>query len=191
MLELRAVLVFFIFAAIAVLQSGVLPEDRVEVNVYGNDRLVETEDFLLYDNKPFTGIAIERFPDGSVQKSSEYKDGILHGITRVYGFTGARRYHWNYVNGKKHGPQYGWYLEGPQRYLRNYKAGLLHGDSVEWFLNGHKFRQRNFDHGIETRVKVYYSTQELHTNYVKKDGAIYGLKSGELCMDFPKEGEIR
>ena len=58
--------------------------------------------------------------------------------------------------------------------------------SREWFLNGHPFRIRTFELGVEVAQKVYFSTKELHTNYVKRDGAIYGLKTGELCMDFKK-----
>lgn len=191
MLEIRAVFVFMAFAAIAILQTAEPTSALQVVNVYADKNLEEKNGRLFYKDKPFTGVAIEPFPDGSMQKSTEYKNGFQHGITKVFGFTGARRYLWNYVDGKKHGLQYGWYLEGPKRYVRNYKAGLLHGESIEWFLHGEKFRQRFFEDGRETKVKVYYSTSELHTNYVKKDGAIYGLKAGELCMDFPKEGEIR
>lgn len=157
--------------------------------LYGNRNFKQVEKILLFKDRPFTGTTVERFPNKEVYKTTQYSQGLKHGKMEEYGFTGVMKHRWNYVNGLKEGIQESWYLEGPKKYVKSYKNGRPHGKSQEWFLNGNVYRQRIFDEGIETANKVYYITKELHTNYVKKDGAIYGLKSGELCMDFPVDGE--
>lgn len=175
-------------AAILIFLAGSFQKNTV--NVYGNKFLDEVNGVLHHKGSPFTGTAIERFPKGHIYKSTEYVDGIKHGIMEEFGFTGAIKHRWNYKKGLRDGAQYGWFLEGPKKYVQNFKDGLLHGLVTEWYISGTLFRQRNFEKGVESASKIRYFTGEMHTNYVKKDGAIYGLKSGELCMDFANDGEI-
>ena len=161
-----------------------------DIEVNGNSELQEREGLLFYKGEVFTGRTIERFPKGNVYRSTQYRKGLKHGQMEEYGFTGAIKHRWNFTLGKKDGLQYGWYLEGPKKYVHEYKGGLFHGVNTEWFLAGNLFSKRTYKNGVEVATKIHFSTSELHTNTVTRDGAVYGLKTGDLCMDFKKDGEI-
>ena len=189
-LSLRAVFAIIGLSMVVLLQWGSDGFTKNTVDVYGNPHFSKKAGIIFFKEIPFTGVAVERFPNKKVARSIEYVQGIQHGVTKEYGFTGAIKHHWNYVNGLKHGLQQTWYLEGPKKTTQNFESGLLHGESTEWFISGQLFRKRTFDKGREVAHKVHFSTGELHTNYVKRDGATYGLKTGELCMDFKDDGEL-
>lgn len=49
------------------------------------EALDHADDTLAYlDSERFTGIAEDRFPDGSLQHETEYRNGILDGVARTY-----------------------------------------------------------------------------------------------------------
>lgn len=187
---LRFLFVCSIILGLAAYEFELTDIFKNQVNVHGNQHLADVEGVLHYKGSPFSGVTVARFPDGSIQKSTTFVNGIKNGEMQEYGFTGALRHRWNYKDGLKEGLQYSWYLEGPKKSIQNYKKGLFHGLSEEWFINGQLFRKRTFENGVEITNKVHFHTSELHTNYVKRDGAIYGLKTGELCMDFKNDGEL-
>ncbi len=159
------------------------------VEMLGNPHVTERDERLYLDGEVFSGIAVERFPDGQVYRETHYTRGMKDGLSREFGITGALRAQWNYHAGKKHGAQVGWYIEGPKRFESNFKNGLLEGHQVEWHLNGAVFREQQFVDGIEVRNKILYSTAEIYSNYVKRDGRTFGIDGGALCFETKKEGE--
>jgi antitoxin component YwqK of YwqJK toxin-antitoxin module len=166
-----------------------LQPDR-SIHFYGNADFSEAGGLLYYRSQPFTGVARETFPDGSTFRTTEYKSGLRHGTSEEFGVTGARRARWNYKSGKKEGLQQGWFIEGPRKFEMYYRDGLLEGTTTEWYLSGRISRQQTFKAGVEMAQKILYPSGEIFTNYVIRDKRAYGLKSGELCMDFKKDGEI-
>jgi antitoxin component YwqK of YwqJK toxin-antitoxin module len=158
--------------------------------LYGNDKFHKNGEKLYFENNAFTGKTIEVFPDGSTYRKSTYFQGELHGEQFVYATTGALKARYNYKNNKKHGLQRTWFLEGPLKSKMYYTDGILHGKTSEWYMTGTLYRNQEFHYGEEKAQKVLYRTGEVFSNYVIRDGRIYGKNSGQLCMDFKKEGEI-
>ena len=144
---------------------------------------------LYYGPRPFSGVAIERFPDGSPYKQTHYEQGLRDGMAEEYALTGKLRARWKFRRGEKDGHQEGWYIEGPKRFEANFKQGLLHGEQTEWHLNGQLFQRRVFAEGVETDKKILFPTAEVFSNYTKREGRVYGLDGGPLCFEPKKEGE--
>lgn len=166
-------------------------EKNRTIDLNHDKNIVFKNEVLFFENNRFTGKLIERFPNQKISKKTQYKNGLKDGLSEEYAFTGALRVKWNFSKGKKHGVQKAWFIEGPKNFEQNYKSGLLHGVSTEWYLNGNIYRQRTFKFGKEIANKVFYESKEIHTNYVKKGNKTYGIKNSELCMDLPKDGEVR
>ena len=77
------------------------------------DELEPGEDQLMFwQGQPFTGVAVEFFPDGTLQ-------------SEVY-----------HVNGLAHGPSRGWYPSGRLRDEMTLWYGALHGYKREWDEQG-------------------------------------------------------
>ncbi len=133
-------------------------------------------------------LRVEHYLNGALYKESTYEAGVKDGIEKEYSLNGVVRAIWSYSHGKKHGLQQGWFAEGPKRFEFHFNHGLLDGVQTEWHLNGTVFRRQVFVKGVEIQKKVLYSGSEIFTNYSKKDGRVYGLDGGALCMELKKEG---
>lgn len=144
---------------------------------------------LTQDGKPYTGIVLEKYPDGSVYRETNYRDGLKHGPEKEYSLAHTLTALWMYQNDKKQGTQQGWFAEGQRKFLYHYQNGLLEGLQTEWHLNGGVFRQQVFEHGTETDRKILFQTGEVHSNVKKRDGRTYGRDGGELCFDKKKDGQ--
>lgn len=151
--------------------------------------LREVGETLFFKGAKFTGVVLEKFPDGTSFRETEYVDGLKEGVALEYAFSGQLRARWHFSRGKKDGEQRGWYIEGPRRFVANFKNGLLDGEQIEWHLNGSLFRQMSFIEGVEVAKKILFPTEEVYSNYRKVDGRIFGLDSGPLCFEKKPEGE--
>lgn len=70
------------------------------------------EQLMVWKGKPFTGVAIEYFPDGKLQSEVPHIDGLEHGLKRA------------------------WYPSGQLRKEANLWYGSLHGHLREWDEQG-------------------------------------------------------
>jgi antitoxin component YwqK of YwqJK toxin-antitoxin module len=160
---------------------------RVDRN--GNPGFAEVGGLLYYRGQPFSGVQVERFPDGRPAIEIGYRDGLKDGESREYATTGALRSRLRYRAGKREGLQESWFIEGPKRSEEHYKNGMLDGVQTEWHLSGAVFKRQTYADGIETARKILYPTAEVYSNYVKRDGRVFGVDGGELCFRVKPEGE--
>jgi antitoxin component YwqK of YwqJK toxin-antitoxin module len=180
----------FLLVAVLVGAAAHLLLSEPTVRFYGNPDFTNSGEVLLHKGQAFNGTAIETFPDGSTFRSTHYRKGLKHGVSEEFGTTGARRAQWNYSGGKKEGVQRGWFIEGPPKFEMNYHAGLLEGITTEWYPDGKIARQLVYENGKETAQKVLYPTGEIYSNFVLRGDRVFGLNSGQVCMDYKKDGEI-
>jgi hypothetical protein len=161
------------------------PANRFQSN---NPRFHLEHGLLFFKARPFTGLQVARFENGDIYKEASYVDGLLEGVTKQYALHGVLRELWRYHRGVKDGLQEGWFAEGPKRFEFQFKAGVLEGLQKEWHLNGNIFRMRSYSDGVETQKKILYPGSEVFTNFVKKEGRIFGVDGGALCLEVKAEG---
>jgi hypothetical protein len=84
---------------------------RVHVNEldFGDKQL------MIWNGKPFTGVAVEFFPDGKLQSEEYYVDGIEHGPSRVWFPSGQLLEEMNHWRGSLHGYYRMWDERGTLR----------------------------------------------------------------------------
>ena len=102
-------------------QSGVVegPEVSRESLVLKDERL-----YLTNAPTPFTGIVLERYPDGVVRSRSGVKEGKLQGESR------------------------GWYPNGQLQVLEHFEAGVSHGVRTKWHENGERQSEAQIVRGV-------------------------------------------
>ncbi|HNV92360.1 MAG TPA: hypothetical protein P5518_03480 [Candidatus Cloacimonas sp.] len=74
--------------------------------------LTVQDSIYLYKDKPFTGVAVEHYPNGN----------LLRAVT--------------YIRGKQSGPMFLWYPDGNPQMSAYYQNGYLHGRFLGWYSNG-------------------------------------------------------
>lgn len=161
-----------------------------KIESVGNPDFSEQGEMVYYRSRPFTGVRVDRFPNGKVYRETRYENGLKEGEELEFGVNGHLWTRSRYRAGKKDGFQEGWFLEGPKRFEARFKNGILDGEQTEWHINGNVFRKLIYAQGVEVANKTLYPTQEIYSNYVKKDGRVFGLDGGPLCFEKKREGEI-
>jgi antitoxin component YwqK of YwqJK toxin-antitoxin module len=109
-----------------------------------DDELELSDDYLvmLYKGKPFSGVAYENYPDGSLRSEVEFKDGQASGITREFSPSGV--------------------LIGEKATAIN----AYHGSVREWYPSGQRKTEGTYEYGICLWKKEWRETGELDCDYV-------------------------
>jgi len=89
------------------LKDWQLPQTAVSM-----EDLALEDGFLRRNDEPFSGLAYELYPEGTLYRAAQYKDGKLNGMTFL------------------------WYPDGSPQMSAGYKAGALHGRFQGWYPNG-------------------------------------------------------
>ena len=117
-----------------------------------NSKAVEYDDLVyadshvfFYDGKPFSGVAEERFEDGSTRC--------------VFPFT----------NGKEHGEVKTFFASGKPMKSTPYTNGAVHGVEREWFENGSLKIEREVEFGILVRSRTFDESGALVDEYVRPE----------------------
>jgi hypothetical protein len=188
-LRLKPAIFSFIIAA-ALAEAGAVASEGSWDRVDKRDPGFSSRGEVLYLGKqPFTGIQFESFPNGSLYRETHYQNGKKDGVEKNYSLSGSLRDLWNYKNGKKEGVQKGWFEDDSKRFVYHYKNAKLEGEQIEWHQNGTVFRRQVFHDGYEIDKKILFQRGAIFTNYVKRDGRVYGIDGGALCFDKKKDGE--
>ena len=114
------ILSFFIFSlSSTVIFAQSNSEEYLEVKNWKapKDAIAFTElsvqdSICLYKDKPFTGVAVEHYPNGN----------LLRAVT--------------YIRGKQNGPMLLWYPDGNPQMSAYYQNGYLQGRFLGWYSNG-------------------------------------------------------
>jgi antitoxin component YwqK of YwqJK toxin-antitoxin module len=101
---------------------------------------------------PFTGIMIERYPDGKVQSRSSISNGLLEGLSE------------------------GWYTNGQKQVVEHFHAGVSHGQRIKWHPTGAKLSEANIVQGkIEGVFRRWHENGVLAEEIPMKEGQPDGL----------------
>jgi antitoxin component YwqK of YwqJK toxin-antitoxin module len=134
-------------------------------------------------------VQIKRYDAGHVFQELQYLGGRLEGESREFAIDHKLTAIWNYHKGVKDGLQRGWFEEGPKRFEHNFRNGALDGEQLEWHMSGDLFKEQYYVDGVETDRKILFENGAVFSNYAKRDGRIYGIDGGSLCMQKKPEGE--
>lgn len=106
--------------------SNAPPLPRVE----GDD--LEWEGQLqTWNDAPFTGIEVWRFPNDAIESETTYKNGLTDGQART------------------------WDEQGRLRSEFTCRLGALHGNRKKWHANGELAEDANFEWGVKLDAKEY------------------------------------
>ncbi|MBT2533584.1 hypothetical protein J7E83_15940 [Arthrobacter sp. ISL-48] len=84
-----------------------------------------------WNDEPFTGIEVWRFPNGAIESESTYKEGLRDGLSRTWDENG---------------------LLGSEFTCR---LGTMHGNSKKWHANGQLAEDGNYEWGVRIDEKEY------------------------------------
>ena len=97
---------------------------------------------MLYQGNLFTGVAVERRPNGQLATQTDYVDGIEDGWVR------------------------GWHENGLPRKETFYQKGRAVGVRREWYSNGQLKLEAEIEHGYCLWQKEWDEKGELVNDYV-------------------------
>ena len=94
------------------------------------EREVEAAEVVLQRNhgilsikdQPFSGVVVERHPDGTVKSKSPYAAGRLEGESDIWYANGKMAEVRHFKNGWKEGEHKGWWEDGRPRFVFHFKA---------------------------------------------------------------------
>ncbi len=84
-----------------------------------------------WNDVPFTGIEVWRFPNGAVESETTYKDGLTDGLART------------------------WDEHGQLRAQFACRLGAMHGNSKKWHPNGQLAENGQYEWGVRLEEKTY------------------------------------
>lgn len=98
---------------------------------------------------PYSGTALEKYPNGKKKVEFPIKDGKINGVYKEWGKNGQKTSEISYEMGVKVGVEKQWYASGVQKLEVSYLNGVPHGVCTEWHKKGHKMSEGYFDNGKE------------------------------------------
>jgi len=133
-------------------------------------------------------------PDGS-RTISPKKNGVKHGVEKLYASNGTLVYSVPYVNGKMHGKKY-FYMpdksgkSGVLSHTTDYKNGLIDGDQIYYYDNGEVSVHYKYKNGKEHgKMLAYHKNRKISQVAYHKNGRMDGPyreydKNGKLTLTF-------
>jgi len=102
------------------------------------------------------GKSTEYYPSGKVRKESNYFNGELEGISKLFDVDGKLISQFNYKNGSLHGKQEWFGKNGKVEYSEEYKTGKLEGKRRWYFDDGKIQCERNFSDNQPDSISDYF-----------------------------------
>ena len=164
--------------------DSIIPEITVETN---NAELHELNGVYYFHGNLFSGYLVAYYSNGSLKEKSGYANGKLSGKSLTWFPNGNLETERYYKNGEKDSINTGWYENGQKRFEFHFKNGLYNGINKEWYESGAMLSQVTYNMGKEVKAKQWRENGKLFTNYVVKDGIIYGLNNSNLCYSIKDE----
>ncbi len=84
-----------------------------------------------WNDRPFTGTEVWRFPNGAIENETAYKDGLSDGLSRT------------------------WDEHGQLRSQFTCRLGAMHGICRKWHANGQLAEEGNYEWGVRLDEKEY------------------------------------
>lgn len=154
-------------------------------------KLIPAEGIVYYQNKPFTGISLGRYPSGQEAVSLQYSNGIRDGKYIKWFADGTISYISEYKNGKQEGTAKSWWNNGNLRSQSRYISGIGQGQQTQWYKSGVKFKVMNLTDGKEEGIQTSWRENgKIYNNYEARNGRIFGLKRAALCFQLEDENVV-
>ncbi len=118
--------------------------------------------------KPFTGIEVNVYPDGTRVKRN-YVDGKKNGLTTFWYANGQKQEVINYVDGKKNGLLTGWFKNGQKMNETNYVDDNQDGSHIRWLENGQKDAEGNYVKGTFIPSDLTSSSSVNTASFINKE----------------------
>jgi antitoxin component YwqK of YwqJK toxin-antitoxin module len=163
-------------------QGGEVPKSEVEVPkpaveapkvVVDWDHLEERDGLDYFEGKPFTGVAVMKWPNGKKDAEANYRDGKWHGMVARWQRNGQKLREGNWKDGKLMTATV-WKHNGEKCPVTNVVDG--NGISCDYHDNGQKWIEITYKdgekHGLEN---VWYRNGQKMAEETRKDGKLHGL----------------
>ena len=111
------------------------------------EKLERRDGLWYFEEKPFTGVAVMKYPNGQKRGEITWKDGKQDGLYTAWHENGQKMGEVTYKDGKLHGLGTGWYENGQKRGEGTFKDGKPHGLGTKWYENGQKKEERTHKDG--------------------------------------------
>ncbi len=134
--------------------------------------------YLPNENKPFTGIYLQLYPNGQKKEELNIKNGLYDGVATMWNDNGQKRMESNYKNGLLDGVYSTFLFSELKSNEDHYIQGEREGLSISWSPNGRIRRKENYKNGKLDGLKILYydnGSKFIETNY--KDGKKDGLET--------------
>lgn len=172
---------------VEVIKSLEVPADTIDKSKLHYNRMTS---IWTLDGKPFSGYAVNYFPDSTLRQKIGIVDGKKQHETTDYYPDGHIKFSVNYHQGKLHGEKKSW-SAGPSPILLthlNYHLGKAHGIQKKWYSTGEIFKILHLNLGKEEGLQqAFRKNGDLYANYEARAGRIFGLKRASLCFELDNE----
>ncbi|WP_299780366.1 hypothetical protein [uncultured Formosa sp.] len=150
--------------------------------------LNQIEGKWYYNNKPFSGYSIKRYPNDSIAERLGFVNGKREGIARKWSEKGVLRTASYYKHNRLDSVYKTWWENGVLSSQSNYKDGVKQGVEEEWYPTGQLAKQRQLVNGKENGLqKAWLQNGTLYVNYEAKNGRVFGMKRANSCYKLENE----
>ena len=133
--------------------------------------------YHLAETNAFTGLMLERYPDGALQSRSAISNGLLHGLSEGWHTNGHLQVSENFAKGVSHGVRTKWYASGIHLSEVEIVNGQLQGIFRRWHENGAVAEEVKMDDGQPDGIaKSYFPDGSLKSETSLRDGVVIEQK---------------
>lgn len=138
---------------------------------------------FLFNNKRYSGIIKEYYPNGLVKNLRAIFHGELHGTFKSFYENGAKHEVRSYKNNLATGRHRGYWPDGKTlQFDYNYYEEKREGQQRKWYKSGKPYIFSNYTNDHEDGLqRAWRENGKLYINYVAKDWHTYGLQQTALC----------
>ena len=99
-------------------------------------KLVEGRLHRVGETNAFTGLLLDRYPDGTLRSRASVRDGRLEGLCEGWSPNGVLEVSEHFRDGVSHGLRTKWYPNGVRRSEATIERGRIHGHFQRWHEDG-------------------------------------------------------
>jgi antitoxin component YwqK of YwqJK toxin-antitoxin module len=89
--------------------------------VVDDEKLKERDGLMCFEEKPFTGVGVSKYPKGQKLSEYTYQDGLMHGLQTEWRENGQKQWEVTSKDGNKDGLETGWHENGQKRFEATWK----------------------------------------------------------------------
>jgi antitoxin component YwqK of YwqJK toxin-antitoxin module len=165
-LYLKVIIIFFL-----ALQSCSQKETNLNELQFRNDKYYE-----INQDKLFTGIGLEKYPNEQLKTKMPFKKGLKHGECESYLENGQVVETFEYKNNLLHDKYSVYFNDGTLQKKEFYNKGELDGEYTEYFPNTNLFKKGNYEKGVKTGEWIEYYENGNIANKIKYSNDVeYGM----------------